>query len=270
MLLLLPTTTWAQHNHQVTTDPSKPTPAVAPHGTMLADETVTALRKGEGMGVAKVAELNHYPGPRHVLDLAEKLMLTADQKLQLEAVFARMQTKAQALGEAILAAEAQLNTLFATGKADETQVDAQTRTIALLQGELRATHLRAHLDAKRILTPEQVTLYDAARGYQNGMPKTTTTMEPETEQVVKIRVTDAGYVPDQVEVWAGKPVTMLFKQESKNFCNRQVQIPAFHVLPVTLPFGEETAIRFTPDQSGTFLFTCGMKMTQGTLMVKKR
>jgi hypothetical protein len=33
----------------------------------LSDEEIAALRKGEGMGMAKAAELNGYPGPVHVL-----------------------------------------------------------------------------------------------------------------------------------------------------------------------------------------------------------
>ena len=36
----------------------------------LSDDDIAALRKGEGMGMAKAAELNGYPGPVHVLSLA--------------------------------------------------------------------------------------------------------------------------------------------------------------------------------------------------------
>src|SRR5215469_14793256 len=35
----------------------------------LSDDDIAALRKGEGMGMAKAAELNGYPGPVHVLAL---------------------------------------------------------------------------------------------------------------------------------------------------------------------------------------------------------
>ena len=35
----------------------------------LSDDEIAALRKGEGMGMAKAAELNGYPGPAHVLQL---------------------------------------------------------------------------------------------------------------------------------------------------------------------------------------------------------
>jgi hypothetical protein len=46
----------------------------------LSDEDIAALLKGDGMGFAKAAELNGYPGPKHVLDLAEKLKLTDAQR----------------------------------------------------------------------------------------------------------------------------------------------------------------------------------------------
>ena len=36
----------------------------------LSDEDIAALLKGEGMGMAAAAELNGYPGPAHVLQLA--------------------------------------------------------------------------------------------------------------------------------------------------------------------------------------------------------
>jgi hypothetical protein len=42
----------------------------------FSDDDIAALRKGEGAGMAKVAELNGYPGPAHVLQLANQLGLT--------------------------------------------------------------------------------------------------------------------------------------------------------------------------------------------------
>jgi hypothetical protein len=42
----------------------------------LSDEEIAALRNGEGLGMAKAAELNGYPGPLHVLALAAQLELT--------------------------------------------------------------------------------------------------------------------------------------------------------------------------------------------------
>jgi hypothetical protein len=42
----------------------------------LSPEDIDELRKGAGMGLAKAAELNGYPGPLHVLALTTELRLT--------------------------------------------------------------------------------------------------------------------------------------------------------------------------------------------------
>lgn len=131
----------------------------------LSAQEVDDLLAGRGMGFAKAAELNHYPGPRHVLDLGEPLALTPGQRARTELVFAGMQAAAQDLGQRLVAAEAALDALFAAGRADEAAVADQVGEVARLQGELRATHLSAHLEMRRILAPEQVALYDRLRGY---------------------------------------------------------------------------------------------------------
>jgi hypothetical protein len=56
----------------------------------LSDDDIAALLKGEGTGYAKAAELNGYPGPKHVLDLAGQLKLTEAQRRQVQAIFDRM------------------------------------------------------------------------------------------------------------------------------------------------------------------------------------
>ena len=54
--------------------------------------------KQRGMGLALPAESNGYPGPRHVLELADQIGLNADQKAQTQALFDSMQAKAKQLG----------------------------------------------------------------------------------------------------------------------------------------------------------------------------
>jgi hypothetical protein len=53
----------------------------------LSDDDIAALRNGEGIGMAKAAELNGYPGPMHVLTLAKQLGLTDGQQRQVIAIF---------------------------------------------------------------------------------------------------------------------------------------------------------------------------------------
>jgi len=131
----------------------------------LAPDSPQQLEQGDGMGLAKAAELNHYPGPRHVLDLADPLALTPQQRIAAESIFAAMRTRATALGAGIIARERPLDAAFAAGSIDAETLSRLTGEIARLQGELRATHLQAHLEMRRLLTPPQVTAYDQLRGY---------------------------------------------------------------------------------------------------------
>ena len=50
----------------------------------LSQQDVAEYLDGKGMGFAKAAELNGYPGPAHVLELADKLGLTPAQRSPIE------------------------------------------------------------------------------------------------------------------------------------------------------------------------------------------
>lgn len=123
------------------------------------------LLEGAGMGYAKAAELNRHPGPMHALELADRLELTAAQRAAIEAILRRHKEDARARGREIVAAEAELDRLFATRAAEAPAVEALTRRIGTMQGELRAAHLRAHLETTALLTPGQVARYESLRGY---------------------------------------------------------------------------------------------------------
>jgi hypothetical protein len=131
----------------------------------LSPEDVRALEAGEGMGLAKAAELNRYPGPRHILDAADALELTAEQRAATERIFAQMHTEAAALGREILALEQELDTAFAKQTIREDELARLTGALGVLQGRLRASHLRAHLMARALLTAAQVERYQHLRGY---------------------------------------------------------------------------------------------------------
>jgi len=131
----------------------------------LSEQQVAQLLAGEGMGYAKPAELNHYPGPRHVIELRNELSLTDAQRQQVVAAYDAMLASAKALGAQIVEAERALDASFRGGQIDEQQLTRLTSTVARLQGELRAVHLAAHLATRRALTPEQVARYDQLRGY---------------------------------------------------------------------------------------------------------
>src|SRR3954454_24590903 len=79
----------------------------------LSDEDIAALRKGEGMGMAKAAELNGYPGPAHVLQLSTQLGLSDTQRTAVQAIFDRMSAAAKSLGAELIGQEQMLDQLFA-------------------------------------------------------------------------------------------------------------------------------------------------------------
>ena len=131
----------------------------------LSDDDIAALRKGEGMGLAKAAELNGYPGPVHVLALATQLGLSEGQRHDVQKVFDRMSAAAKPLGGELVAQEQALDQLFAKGEITPDRLAAATAAIAELQGRLRLVHLSAHLETRALLNPDQVVRYEQLRGY---------------------------------------------------------------------------------------------------------
>ncbi len=136
----------------------------------LSAEDIRDLAEERGMGMAKAAELNGYPGPAHVLELAAPLQLTTEQRAATEAIYQRMLGEAKRLGGAILAAESDLDRRFQHRHIDPASLRAATASVAALTGELRAVHLAAHLEQNALLTPTQITEYQRQRGYLSTAP----------------------------------------------------------------------------------------------------
>ncbi len=131
----------------------------------LSESDVEGFRAGRGMSLALAAELNGYPGPLHVLELGDKLLLTPTQRSATQDLYQRMKAAAMAAGEDFVSAERDLDRLFATRKANSQSLSEALQRVAQAQAKLRDAHLQAHLEQVRILTPEQVTQYNKLRGY---------------------------------------------------------------------------------------------------------
>lgn len=131
----------------------------------LSAGEIQDILAGKGLGYAKAAELNHYPGPAHVLELAPQLGLSEKQMARTRAIFAAMQKDAMRHGQALVEKERELDRRFATGAIDTESLHKLLVEIAAVQAELRRVHLQAHLDQRLLLTPEQISRYDALRGY---------------------------------------------------------------------------------------------------------
>jgi ketosteroid isomerase-like protein len=138
----------------------------------LSDKEISDLTQARGMGLAKAAELNSYPGPLHVLELARELDLTDAQRAATESLFATMRERAQPIGIKIIDAERELDRAFVNGTLSAPELRIRLSAIAALQGELRAIHLEAHVAEQSVLTLQQIAKYDALRGYRDGaMPR---------------------------------------------------------------------------------------------------
>src|SRR3972149_5532362 len=95
----------------------------------LSTDEIQGLLNGEGMGLAKAAELNHYPGPRHVLDLSSELNLSGEQRLKTERIYNAMHERAVHLGKQIIEKEKELDALFSTGSINNKNLEELVRDI---------------------------------------------------------------------------------------------------------------------------------------------
>jgi Spy/CpxP family protein refolding chaperone len=131
----------------------------------LSEADIVTLRAGEGWGLALPAELNGWPGPRHVLDMDDALELTDTQRGQVERLFGLMRAEAQRVGENYIEAEQALDAAFDDPTLDPVVLAGLVVASANALGELRMIHLAAHIETRQILTQEQIESYNMQRGY---------------------------------------------------------------------------------------------------------
>lgn len=161
--LMLATPASAQHHGHST--PSPYATFADRHIKALSTQETADLAAGRGMGLALSAELNGYPGPLHVLELADRLELDPAQRERTASLLEAMKMETIPIGRQIIAQEEELDRLFAARQANTGVVAATTARIGSAHGQLRAAHLRYHLAMVEILRPEQIARYGMLRGY---------------------------------------------------------------------------------------------------------
>jgi len=134
----------------------------------LSQDEIDGYLAGKGMGFAKSAELNHFPGPKHVLELAADLGLSKDQKKQTQKIYEAMEGKAVEYGKLLVRSEKEIEKLFAEGTVNFDTLENALNKSATIRSKLRGVHLVAHIEQKAILSKHQVMLYDTLRGYAGG------------------------------------------------------------------------------------------------------
>ena len=139
----------------------------------LSARDIDDLENGRGWGLAKAAELNGMPGPKHLLEMKDKIALTAEQAAAIGKLYAAMKGRAVALGKRLVALEGILNAAFAGRDIDETRLRVTLDKIGRVRAELRYVHLATHLKTPALLSSGQIEDYNRLRGYRGSpaMPK---------------------------------------------------------------------------------------------------
>lgn len=132
----------------------------------LTSEQIAQIERGEGAGFALPAELNGVPGPRHVLDLADDLGLSPEQRTAVQAIIDEMRAAVLPAGQRYLAAEQALEADFRSGRLTEQNLPGRVAEVKRREGELAAAHLIAHLRTAEVLSSEQIAAYGRLRGYE--------------------------------------------------------------------------------------------------------
>lgn len=134
----------------------------------LSKADIDGYLNGKGMGFAKAAELNHYPGPLHVLENKKHLKLNRDQLKHTQALYQSMKKQAVRWGTLLVKKERELDHLFTSKKVDKRNLEKKLSEIGTIRARIRNVHLSAHLKQRALLTQHQIMQYDKLRGYSGG------------------------------------------------------------------------------------------------------
>ncbi|MEO1347054.1 MAG: hypothetical protein AAFV74_23185 [Pseudomonadota bacterium] len=166
LLVLLPTVVTAQtHSGGHSASPSIYASEESRRIKSLSEQDLEEIARGGGWGLARAAELNGLPGPTHLLELADDISLTAQQRSEIEAIRAQMQADAISAGERFVAAEQALDLAFQHGAPDAATLERLVQEAGDARAALRLFHLSAHLLTLPLLTEDQVRQYSILRGY---------------------------------------------------------------------------------------------------------
>ena len=131
----------------------------------LSAKDIKDLTLGNGMGLAKAAELNGYPGPKHVLEMQEELFLEKEQLTSIKQIFEEMKSQAQSQGQKLISLEKELNDYFSNTTINNDTLETTSKKIAEAKSNLRYIHLSAHIKTTEVLSKSQIKKYNQLRGY---------------------------------------------------------------------------------------------------------
>ncbi len=91
---------------------------------------------------------------------------------------------------------------------------------------------------------------------------------PQQVQEATVKVTEKGYEPAELKLRLGVPARLTFVRETDATCGTEVVFPEYDI-EHALPLNERVVVEFTPQKTGEFVFTCGMKMLKGKLVISE-
>ena len=78
---------------------------------------------------------------------------------------------------------------------------------------------------------------------------------------------NGGYSPEVITVKKNQPVTLSFIRTDPSNCLEEVVLPDFKAKKF-LPVGQGVAVTITPKETGEFIYSCGMNMFHGKIIVE--
>ena len=100
----------------------------------LSEQQIADLKAGRGMGLALAAELNGYPGPKHVLEHSNVLGLSEAQRAKMQELLTAMKAEAVPIGETLITQETHLDRQFAEKTITPASLAASLQEIGSTQG----------------------------------------------------------------------------------------------------------------------------------------
>jgi hypothetical protein len=123
----------------------------------------TLLNGFEG-DLGKTGEINSYPSPKSILELATTLNLSSIQKSRLSDIQSNTVARAKQLGKEIVQIENELYRAFQARIVNEKSCTDDAQQIGRLRGKLRGIFLNARIRAKAVLNESQISMYRQISG----------------------------------------------------------------------------------------------------------
>src|SRR5688572_28076959 len=115
------------------------------------------------MGYSKAAEIYDFPGPAHVLRLADEMALTAEQRTAAQDLLRQHKAQAREIGARFVDAECDLEMLFRLRKVQPAGLASAVRQLDRVESQYRLLHLETNRRMHALLSEKQVARYAELR-----------------------------------------------------------------------------------------------------------